>query len=280
MKKHLILLLIIFKLINANSTIPKIIGTEYKQNEIFVTFELNNEYKKINIDFSEDIDNHSGFSIFQGISINEICLESHSGNAYKEYTIKCYIYNTKIKEWIHTHDMIGSYYDEISDNGMPLIKDNFIYHKVEIHNGLYNPKENYKTDYFLALPIEVKEFLDTKIQLKEKVWINPINLVKSIKIFPITNENLSLYTNLANALKSANLNAESDYLFEQIKKFKSKRNIQSSKQPLYKTPSEKTKMYLVKGDEVEILEEKDDWLYILYKGKKDIKAWIPKSAVE
>ncbi|MDD2896585.1 MAG: hypothetical protein PHG81_11280 [Aliarcobacter sp.] len=41
----------------------------------------------------------------------------------------------------------------------------------------------------------------------------------------------------------------------------------------------KIKMYLVKGNKVEIIEEKDDWLYILYKGKKDIKAWIAKSAV-
>jgi hypothetical protein len=58
------------------------------------------------------------------------------------------------------------------------------------------------------------------------------------------------------------------------------RNILQNKQLLYSEPQIKTKMYLVKGDEVEILEEKDDWLYILYKGKKDIKAWIPKSAVE
>ncbi len=58
------------------------------------------------------------------------------------------------------------------------------------------------------------------------------------------------------------------------------KSIQSQKQPLYKTPPIKTKMYLIKGDKVEILEKKDDWLHILYKGKKDIKAWIPKSAVE
>jgi uncharacterized protein YegJ (DUF2314 family) len=58
------------------------------------------------------------------------------------------------------------------------------------------------------------------------------------------------------------------------------KQIRLDKQFLYETPAIKTKMYLVKGDEVEILEEKDDWLYILYKGKKDIKAWIPKSAIE
>ncbi|QDF28506.1 SH3 domain-containing protein [Halarcobacter anaerophilus] len=53
-----------------------------------------------------------------------------------------------------------------------------------------------------------------------------------------------------------------------------------TKQPLYKKPNIKTKMYLIKGDKVEVLEEKDDWLYILYHGKKDIKAWIPKNSVE
>lgn len=58
------------------------------------------------------------------------------------------------------------------------------------------------------------------------------------------------------------------------------KNIKQQKQLLYKTPNKKTKMYLIKGDKVEILKEKDNWLYILYKGKKDIKAWIPKSAVE
>jgi len=56
--------------------------------------------------------------------------------------------------------------------------------------------------------------------------------------------------------------------------------INLKKQHLYKTPPIKTKMYLIKGDKVEVLEEKNDWLYILYKGKKDIKDWIPKSAVE
>ncbi|WP_052502542.1 hypothetical protein [Halarcobacter anaerophilus] len=61
---------------------------------------------------------------------------------------------------------------------------------------------------------------------------------------------------------------------------KAKSILPPQKQPLYKTPPIKTKMYLIKGDKVEILEEKDDWLHILYHGKKDIKAWIPKSAVE
>lgn len=60
--------------------------------------------------------------------------------------------------------------------------------------------------------------------------------------------------------------------------------IQIQNQPLYKEPNEntKTKMYLVKNDVVEILEKKDDWIYILYisKDNKEIKAWIPKNALE
>lgn len=41
-----------------------------------------------------------------------------------------------------------------------------------------------------------------------------------------------------------------------------------------------TKMYLIKGDKVEILKEEEDWLYVLYKGKREIMKWIPKQAVE
>ncbi|MGB6327805.1 MAG: hypothetical protein WBF48_02665 [Halarcobacter sp.] len=78
-----------------------------------------------------------------------------------------------------------------------------------------------------------------------------------------------------------------EHLIKEIESFNNKVrkkhfyiNIQPKRQALYKTPPTKTKMYLIKGDKVEILEEKDDWLYILYRGKKDIKAWIPKSAVQ
>ena len=52
------------------------------------------------------------------------------------------------------------------------------------------------------------------------------------------------------------------------------------KQYLYNAKNaEKTKMYLIKGDQVEVLRENEDWLYILYHGKKEILAWIPMSAV-
>jgi hypothetical protein len=60
------------------------------------------------------------------------------------------------------------------------------------------------------------------------------------------------------------------------------KNIKIEKQYLFDNPNKdsKTKMYLLKGDKIEIIKEENNWLYILYKGKKDIKKWIPKSAIE
>ncbi|TLS70953.1 hypothetical protein FE246_08270 [Aliarcobacter thereius] len=56
------------------------------------------------------------------------------------------------------------------------------------------------------------------------------------------------------------------------------------KQPLYKEANEnsKTNMYLVINDVVEIIEEKEDWIYILYitKDEKEIKAWIPGNSLK
>lgn len=39
-------------------------------------------------------------------------------------------------------------------------------------------------------------------------------------------------------------------------------------------------MYLVKGDEVEIVKEKGKFLKIYYYGKKTIEGWIKKSDIE
>lgn len=60
--------------------------------------------------------------------------------------------------------------------------------------------------------------------------------------------------------------------------------IKTQKQALYKEANQnsKTNMYLVINDVVEILDEKEDWIYILYitKDNKEIKAWIPKNSLE
>jgi SH3-like domain-containing protein len=39
-------------------------------------------------------------------------------------------------------------------------------------------------------------------------------------------------------------------------------------------------MYLIKGDEVEVLEEKGEWLKIRYYGKKVVEGWIKRSDVD
>ena len=46
------------------------------------------------------------------------------------------------------------------------------------------------------------------------------------------------------------------------------------------SPSIPSKQYLLKGDDVEILETKDDWLKIRYYGSKTIEGWIKKTDVE
>ncbi|MFC0186095.1 hypothetical protein SAMN04515674_12326 [Pseudarcicella hirudinis] len=49
---------------------------------------------------------------------------------------------------------------------------------------------------------------------------------------------------------------------------------------IFSSPTKGTNMYLLKGDEVEILETKDDWLKIRYYGSKTIEGWIKKTDVE
>jgi hypothetical protein len=49
---------------------------------------------------------------------------------------------------------------------------------------------------------------------------------------------------------------------------------------IYKEPNVKTKIYLIKGDEVKIVKEENGFLKIFYFGKKTIEGWIKKSDVE
>ncbi|MCF6190292.1 MAG: hypothetical protein L3J51_07430 [Cocleimonas sp.] len=54
---------------------------------------------------------------------------------------------------------------------------------------------------------------------------------------------------------------------------------------LYKSPNKPTKMYLIKGDKVTLLDEETDnsgqkWYFINYKGKKDLNMWIKAEAVD
>lgn len=57
------------------------------------------------------------------------------------------------------------------------------------------------------------------------------------------------------------------------------KEIKSNKSIVHVLPNQPTKMYLLKNDEVEILEEKSSWLKIRYYGKKTIEGWIKKEDV-
>lgn len=56
--------------------------------------------------------------------------------------------------------------------------------------------------------------------------------------------------------------------------------ISSTKTYIYSKPNIPTKMYLVKGNEVEVLEQKGNWIRIRYYGKKTIEGWVKKEDVE
>lgn len=58
------------------------------------------------------------------------------------------------------------------------------------------------------------------------------------------------------------------------------RKISSQKTYIYSETKSRSKSYLIKDDEVEILEEKDNWLKIRYYGQKIVEGWIKKSDVE
>jgi hypothetical protein len=75
---------------------------------------------------------------------------------------------------------------------------------------------------------------------------------------------------------------------KEIKIFASiRKHIKSNKAMIYSQPDIPTQMYLIKGDVVEILEEKGDWLRINYYPEKDgketertIEGWIKKTDME
>jgi len=86
-------------------------------------------------------------------------------------------------------------------------------------------------------------------------------------------------------LESLNTNDFSEFdMFRLNKKFKT---IKKSKSIIFSSMNSPTKMYLLKNDPVEIIEEKDNWLKIKYYPEKNgewtgktIEGWIKKSDVE
>jgi hypothetical protein len=58
------------------------------------------------------------------------------------------------------------------------------------------------------------------------------------------------------------------------------KEVAASKSMLYSEPEKPTKMYLIKGDIITVLEEKEGWIKIEYEGKKLITGWVKKEDVK
>jgi hypothetical protein len=59
--------------------------------------------------------------------------------------------------------------------------------------------------------------------------------------------------------------------------------INASKAIIHSIPNKPTKMYLVEGDNIEILEERKNWIKFIYfneKNRKEIKGWLKRSDIE
>jgi hypothetical protein len=60
----------------------------------------------------------------------------------------------------------------------------------------------------------------------------------------------------------------------------SHKKVSSEKSIIYSKPGNPTKMYLIKGDIVKVLEEKYGWLKIEYEGAKLVTGWIKREDTE
>jgi tetratricopeptide (TPR) repeat protein len=154
-----------------------------------------------------------GFSIYMGIRSDELCLENHNGSAQKYYSIECYIYDSKNDDWIHHQDINGTYYS-IEDNYK--IIDDFKYSTPTLYNSLkYDFKSYLNIDNSLE-NIKIISFMDKLLLMKNKISINPINLLYLTKKIPLETKNLQKYNDIAYYLQQANANNEAIFLLEKI----------------------------------------------------------------
>ncbi|MDW6001372.1 SH3 domain-containing protein [Vibrio mangrovi] len=119
------------------------------------------------------------------------------------------------------------------------------------------------TEYFL----KNKNLCDTQEKFKGN----------ELYIFTLIPHNDSYCYELSGVIGSNGVNLTSQDIVIKLSS-----EIKVDKQYLFKNKNEdsKTKMYLIKGDKVEVLKEDKDWLYVIYRGKKEIRAWIPLSSVQ
>lgn len=169
----------------------------------------------------------------------------------------------------------------------------------------YNGYSGYNYQYIVLSEEKIKNrqgFLEF-IYLPQKSCLDTTFSIKCVvpkKINTQTEQDYDLYTNKNkderilndyielskiqnNILKIEHENCQSKnewkFMWRLVDEVKAKK-VTSEKALLNSQPNTPTKSFLIKGDRVETLEEKGEWLKIRYYGKKIIEGWIKKSDVE
>ena len=157
--------------------------------------------------------------------------------------------------------------DELKLKNINDLKDAGIFY-YEVNEDDFQEKYKEKDGTYSGIQANVIQMDEDKkgFQIYDPLRPGQRGTYKRIKQLPLKLENI---------LKSKNIIIDSI-----IKENKAKYIVKVTKSIIYCTPNKPTKMYLLKGDVVEILQEKDDWLQIRYYGKKTIEGWIKKSDVE
>ena len=168
--------------------------------------------------------------------------------------------------------IVDSYYtygfsDELKLKNINDLKDAGMFY-YEVNEDDFQEKYKEKDGTYSGIQANVIQMDEDKnrFQIYDPLRPGQRGIYKRIKQLP---------SKLEAVLKSKNIIINST-----IKEDKAKYLVKLTKSIIYSTPNKPTKMYLLKGDVVEILQEKDDWLQIRYYGKKTIEGWIKKSDVE
>ncbi|MBN6068336.1 hypothetical protein HYE54_06130 [Aggregatibacter actinomycetemcomitans] len=121
---------------------------------------------------------------------------------------------------------------------------------------------------------------------------NDINIVSGIErykkftnVYPYNKYTMDNYFKIIEKLSKLNLSEEKRYLENFVLTNKLSSEIVLDKVYLYDSNAIKSKMYLIKGDKVSILDKKNtpdgrSWYFVNYKGKKEINMWIEADSVD
>lgn len=161
----------------------------------------------------------------------------------------------------------GIFYNPYFNGNLKGIKvSETIYFNVFQRDTIYNKCVCIPTNYLL-LPKDLKETLSEYdlpggIILEKKNFVSSrvFDDIQTLDFLEIRNTKFFI---MSNSLKPQNY-----------------RKIMVNKSYIFREPKKRTNSYLVKGNEVEIIKEKDNWLKIRYQGKKIIEGWIKKSDIE